>query len=366
MNGFIILAFACIVPIMFFLMKKLQNDKHIPSSKFALIISVSIASLVSVLVVSGITYAGINLQLMDKEVHSGEITKKDRVHGHYVETYQCNCSTDSNGNRRCQTCRRDHYTVEWMAYSNIGDFTIKKLDSTSRRVYQEPDPNRYTQVMIGEPVAAERRYRNYFKGIPNEYLWNDGLNVDPSLLALVPNYPSVYDFYRIDRVLNVSDLMKNDTVLSYNSIIADKLKTLGPKKEVNLILVVAPPNKSMKYAIREKWDGGKKNDVIVILGMDDSVIEDAQILTWDKNHLFSAKLSDALIEHGVLNDELLNIIFETIESDFTRPKMSEYDDLLIYIQPPWWAILVIYVYLFAGPFAIIFVMNHQPKRRKFR
>lgn len=294
-------------------------------------------------VVGILLVAGMMQQLSDTELISGQITNKERLHDHYQRSYDCMCTTDSKGNRTCSTCYEDRYTVKWKAYSTLETFTIQSLDRGSKSVYQTPDPERYKSIKIGDPVAVENRYKNYMKGVPKEYLYNDNLGAPPEMIASIPPYPRTYDFYNVNRVVNLGVLSYQEEV-KYNKSIAEALRSLGPSKEVNVILVAGKPDANLMYAVREAWQGGKKNDVIIVIGIEEGQVKTANVLTWAKNELFKIKLQDRILESGLV-DSVLPITYDEIAKSYVRPRMRDYEDLKIYIEPPAWCLYTIYGFL---------------------
>lgn len=288
-----------------------------------------------------------HMSLRDVELISGQVTEKTREHGHYQRSYECMCTTDSKGNRTCQTCYEDRYTVKWEVKSTIGNFTIDSLDRGSKRVYNEPDPPFYLLATRGDPVAAEHYYQNYMKGVPKEYLYNDNMGALPELLKEIPEYPKTYNFYKVNRVLDISGVLPPLVTIEYNKKIAEALRTLGPEKEVNIILVIGKPDPQLVYAVREKWEGGKKNDVIVTVGIDENrVITNVGILTWDKNEYFKNKLEMNIRDHAVLNAEMLEIIFKDVQQNYTRPRMRDYQELREHVDTPVWAVFTVLIVMF--------------------
>jgi len=58
-----------------------------------------------------------------------------------------------------------------------------------------------------------------------------------------------------------------------NDSISGNLRTLGRKKQVNVIVVLTEiDDPSYKYSLEAKWLGGNKNDVIIVMGFDDHKI----------------------------------------------------------------------------------------------
>lgn len=298
-------------------------------------------------VIIGIVYQlGKYSSMTDYEIWNGEITGKNREHGHYLDSYDCFCTTDKDGFQTCQTCYEDRYTVTWDLHSTLGNIRIKALDRSSKSVYNSPDPKAYVDAYKGEPCSASRRYTNYIKLVP-ESMFNDSeqASLYSEFKRLVPNYPGIYGFYKIRRVfamgVNVPDLE------SWNKKLGNILKVLGPKKQANIILIfVNTADPTYKYALESYWLGGKKNDIIVTIGVTDYPnIRWADVITLGKNSgnsMFVVELRDALQNLGSINspDDVLGIINDKVQNVFSRKPMATYEYLKDEFDPPLWLMMV--------------------------
>lgn len=325
----------------------------------------SVAALVSAVVMSMLVlacgYGSIALQTSDVEILSGQVTGKSRVHGHYEKRHE-SCTT-TNGKQTCRVWYEDRYTVTWDIATTLGSINVDSLDSSSQRVYKEPDPQAYAAAYVGEPAAKESRYRNYLKGIPKEFLYNDHMASTPEALAKVPSYPHVHSLYKISRVIDLDGVSIPAQTAHFNKMIAERLKTLGASKEVNIIVLLGNWDDTFQYAIRERWDGGKKNDVIVYMGIEDGKIQEARVQTWGKNELFSLRLQDALIELKTLDDSAMTTIFEHILAHYERPRMRDFEYLSVHIRPSNTSITFMFLLVLLGPVGAWAFTKYQPRSR---
>jgi hypothetical protein len=314
------------------------------------------------LLVTAVWQAGIYGQLADTEIWNGYVVSKDRVHGHYVESYSCNCRTDSKGNTTCQTCYEDHYTVTWKADTTVGSVTFEHLDRTSRRVYREPDPVSYLRCKVGEPAAIEHGYTNYVQAVPAS-LFNTGETQYEEYADKIPQYPRVYGFYRINRVLNVDASGIPDTEKqALNAHLNEALKTLGHAKQVNIVVILTEIDDPMyRYAIENAWLGGEKNDVVVMIGVDGTTITWVDVMTWalnKDNELFHVTLRDRILALGEYDtNELGRIIPSTINELFDRPQMADFEYLQSAIDPPGWVIILAIMIAIPGSLFLSFVFH---------
>jgi hypothetical protein len=147
----------------------------------------------------------------DVEVWNGQVTGKYSEKVSCSHSYSCNCyrSCSGSGKNRscstiCQTCYEHSYDVSWRVESNIGTYTISRID---RRGLSKPP--RWDRVKIGEPVSDTHTYTNYIKGSP------DSLFHKKKLLKKyqkdLPKYQSkVYDYYRLNRLVNLGVNVDNN------------------------------------------------------------------------------------------------------------------------------------------------------------
>jgi hypothetical protein len=289
----------------------------------------------------------------DIEVWSGVITAKNRTHDSYQRSYDCNCRTVGSGKDAktvCDTCYEDHYTVKWTCESTIGQYTIADEDSTSSSVYRLPDPQRYKEIKPGDPASRTHRYTNYVQAVPESLFKPGAASLKAKFAAMTPAYPDqIYDLYKINRFVQVGFAFTD--AAQWNLDISNMLRELGPKKQVNVIVVVAKTaDQNYMYALRDGWEGANKNDVVVVLGSEDGVkIEWADVISWTKKELFKIELRDSLMELGTIDrTKIMPMIEAQIVKNFERRHMAEFKYLSSEIDPPSWVLWLVGVCLIIG------------------
>jgi hypothetical protein len=299
--------------------------------------------LISALIISAAFFIAKGSKTSDTEIWNGEIVSKERLHGSYVESYQCNCTTsrDSKGNTTtsCQTCYRDHFTVTWKAHANVGHFTLKHLDETDDDVYRTPDPREYTNVRKGDPCAVTNQYTNYIKAVPESLFHPVDGSVREQFKNMIPEYPlDIYNRWKVDRVLAVG--VKVPNLREWNDKLSESLKKLGPAKQANVVVVlVNTADPTYGFALQDAWLNGKKNDVIVVIGATKfpSKPDFVHILTLTNNEMFKVKLQDHLMEMEELTaDSAISVIEKDTLQYHQRKRMKEFAYLDAEIDPPTW------------------------------
>lgn len=308
-------------------------------------------------------------QTADVEIWNGEIVSKDRHHGHYIHTYSCNCTESCSGSgsneiciETCQTCYEDHYTVTWVANTTVGKVQFDHKDSTSRSVYNSQNPTAYTRCKVGEPAAIEHGYTNYVQAVPQS-LFHNTSEVALDYKKSIPAYPRVFDFYHIDRILKVGVDLSKETQDALNDGLNNALITLGPAKEVNIILLFTSiQDASYRYAVENAWLGGEKNDVIIFLGVDDAKkILWVDVMTWalnSGNELFQVKMRDGLKKIGTVDvEKIVSFVPQTILQYYDRPHMRDFEYLKDAVEPQLWVIIFAVVISTIGSMGLTILFN---------
>ena len=284
----------------------------------------------------------------DTEVWNGQVTAKKRNEVSCRHSYQCNCHedcSDSGSNRscteHCDTCYEHSYDVDWDVYASTNEST--SIDTIDRQGLDMPP--RWGKAYLGEPGASEHNYTNYILANPDSVLL--GTKGDMVRFGkMIPKYPSsIYDYYYNNPVINMG--VPNVQLDTWNWLIRDINKTLGPKKQVHIIVILVPTNdRSYMLALKDAWVGGKKNDVDVVIGSaDGNKIDFADVLSWSTNKALAVDLRDEIQDIGSLGqkDAIVGAINGTVEKDFVRMHMKDMKWLMRSFQPSQTSMIVIFI-----------------------
>lgn len=276
-------------------------------------------------------------KMSDTEIWNGQVIQKEQVRVSCEHSYSCNCRTDSKGTPSCDICYEHMYDWDWVVRSSAGEFNIDRVD---RRGSDEPP--RWTAVRPGQPVALAKSYDNYIKAAPFS-LFNEHREVEKSFASKIPGYPQqVYDYHYVDRVITIGVPLPD--LKQWNTELALLLRSLGPEKQVNVILVfVDTKDPTYANALSRAWLGGKKNDVVVIIGSTSfPKIDWVRVLSWTDEKLFVVQLRDELLEQkSVDKNKVLSIVSKHIQSTFKRKNMKDFEYLKDEIQPDDWVIILV-------------------------
>ena len=286
-------------------------------------------------------------QLHDTEVRNGQLVSKESKQVTCEHTYSCNCrqSCSGSGSKRschttCDTCRRHSSDFDWLLHGDVGDVKVSRVNSRG-----DQEPARYTAAAVGDPFAVTASYLNYIKAAPDS-LFNH--LVVQSLLAEyekdIPAYPvSLKDYHYLDRVLPVKTSVPDLNV--WNSLLATELKTLGPKKQVNVVVVWSGHNNAnFAEALNASWLGGKKNDVIVVLGTPKyPEISWVRVFSWTDKEVFKVKLRDSLLDLKQADpSQVIALVSKHVSDGYVRKPMADFEYLQYEVELSWqmWLTLI--------------------------
>jgi hypothetical protein len=317
----------------------------------------------------------------DVEVWNGRVTSKAKVPVPCSHSYSCNCHEVCSGSGKnrsctteCDTCYK-HYAYlrtiqgndyDWDVYtSNAETVTINRIDEQGVHA-----PPRWTAVKVGDPTSLTHSYTNYVKGAPDTLFRHQGLK--QKYAASIPTYPQgVYDYYRLDRLVSVGVGVEDPR--SWNVALTELNADLGRSKQANMIVVLV---KNMPddyfYALEESWVGGKKNDVVLVVSVDDQMKPQwASVLCWTTNELFKVKLRDDVMNDPVINREaILEDLRVNVSKYFERKPMKDFEYLSSSILPTstQWVITLLIGIFVAGILIFVFQQNDTfgDERGRFR
>jgi hypothetical protein len=327
-------------------------------------IEMGVSTAVGVVLAASVYGMGLYGQTADVEILNGQVTSKERTHGSYVRSYECNCRqvcTGTGQNRSCSqvcsTCYEDRYTVNWSCDTTVGSYVIKHLDTTSRSVYNTPDPARYTVIQPGDPVAREHSYTNYVKAVPDSLFHKNKVE---KFKSLIPPYPEqVFDFYKINRVFAMGVPVPD--LADWNHDLSMALRTLGPQKQANAVIVMVNTNdQSYIHALEGEWIGGKKNDIIVVIGTTSyPKIDWVAVSSWTDKQLFKVQLRDEIMAQGTIDrKQVITALEKHTMSTYVRKSMKDFEYLKHQIEPPTWVLIVAFALSMLTSLGLSFYFYH--------
>lgn len=304
--------------------------------------------LVVALLMTGGYFAARYQSTSDTEIWNAEVASKERKRVSCEHSYTCNCVTVSCGKdcstTVCQTCYEHSYDVSWYVFTTADEwFTIDRINRQGTS-----EPPRWTKVRTGDPTALQHSFTNYIKANP----WSLLNKTEEGTQYAIPAYPiGVYDYHYSDRFVHVDPIEASP---EWNAKLQRLNSSLGVEKKVNIIIVVTKESESFSYALQNAWLGGKKNDLIVVIGSKDGhSIDWARVVSWSHSELLKVEVRDALLEIGSLDerDAIIAMLNEQVKKGFVRMNMEDYKYLMAGMEPSetvMWILLVVGLLISTG------------------
>lgn len=277
-----------------------------------------------------------DMNTTDREVWNGRVKSKARERVSCSHSYTCNCRTSCSGSGKsrscstiCQTCYEHSYDIDWAVYTTLDERL--EIDRVSRQGLTMPP--RWDAVQIGEPTSTTHSYTNYVKAAPNSLFRHQGLV--EKFKDKMPEYPiRIYDYYRLNRVVNIGVALPDQA--EWDKQLSELNSDLGHKKQVNVVLLIAKNLPAdYYYAVEQQWIGGKKNDVIAVINIDDSgKISWTEIMAWTDNKLFQVTLRDQIMGIGTLDRaKIFAAIDASTQGLYIRKPMKDFEYLKSTVTP---------------------------------
>lgn len=302
--------------------------------------------LIGVVVVLVGWFGGRYVQAMDVEVINGQVERKYSEKVSCEHSYTCNCRTTCTGagsskscSQTCDTCYEHSYDIDWILKTTVGNIEVPRVDSRGTT-----EPQRFSRALVGDPVAKTHIYTNYVKAASSS-LFNTSVEkaAVAQFSALVPAYPSkVFDLHYVNRVLTQGVSLPD--LEAWNLELANRLRELGPRKQANIVvLFTQQTNPEYATAVRAAWLGGKKNDVVVVIGAPQyPAIQWVRVVSWTDKELFKVQLRDALLALKTVDRaKVLDTISEHVDKQFVRKQMKDFEYLSFDITPPTWMLVIL-------------------------
>lgn len=310
--------------------KKFSNNyflRQITWKEFLILIGISLLTcLVSMVIIfhMNVTYT---------EIWNGLVSKKQINKVSCRHSYSCNCVTTCSGGKHstcttiCSTCYEHPYDFDYNVYDTAGmTYTIDTIDRQGLKI-----PPRWQEIQISDATSSSHYYKNYIKASKGS-LFKREANYEG---FRIPNYPgSIYDYYKLQRLIVNGVVVKNINRIQQK--LSEMNGRLGPIKQCNIIFVlVKNQNKKFMYVLDQKWEGGNKNDIIVVISVDNqNNIEWTDVLCLSESDMFRVQLRDTIMKQKNLDMETILVETEPIVKQyFQRKSMKKFEYLKASIVP---------------------------------
>lgn len=372
-TGFWILLF---VTAIFGLFRKLTNPEkftwlELPIQLFASSITILILYMVFFTTASN---------LSDRELLNGYVERAEYYEAWTEEvtyTEEEPCGTDSDGNTKYCTVtktREDYHPPSWDLITTLGTISIdegtygnyvrhwgneKEVSLSHMDQVSSGDGNMFLCRHAGNldaklvPASTEHRYLNYLKASDSIKKISGQLSGFQDLLKPYPKiYAAGFGPIEVDRVINAGVNLPSNWSFILDQQLDRLLAQLGASKQVNvLVYTVKTTDPQFGFALDEYWVKGKKNDVIVVIGLNEfPKINFVHVMAWTKVEEFPLMLRNRIMDLGEATDpqKITDIISSQLtmspaNGGFVRMPMSDLEYLIRDIKLPLWCQILIVI-----------------------
>lgn len=276
----------------------------------------------------------------DVQILNGMVTSKVKEYVSCEHSYQI-CS-GSGKSRSCTTHYRHSNDWDWLVHSTVGTKAVPRIDERGSK-----EPPRWTVATVGEFFALEDTYFNYIKASPLTIFDKSALETT----ATLPPDVRVHDIYRANRVINQQSKF-NKNLPEMNIALNEKLKTLGNRKKVNIVVIFHSGSTEYVEAVKAQKFGGKINDVTVMINADaDGKLNDVEVFSWSRADVVNIKVRDAILDTGVIDAlAFVNAITYNVDMHYAPRSIEEFQYLEGNIELPTWAVWIISIFGLVFPF----------------
>lgn len=328
--------------------------------------------------------------LPDHCFNGSHIVSSSYFEGWTEEYTESESYTDSNGKSQTRLVKkRRHHPPEWYYYTADGE--SGSIDSGDFQNYVNHFGNRkfehlfhVGQISWGDgnayhtqwnsktssiiPAAYTYHYDNYVKGAKFTLYRQRGLNPE-NYKGLILPYPELEDHgfgsIYLNRVHVAGVSVPEAWRQELNRRISIMATEVGPTRQAcPQIYIVGTTDHGFANVLRQEWVGGKKNDVILIIGMKKwPEIEWSQVMCWSERQDFPLKLASDTVELKDASDpsKVLSI-FEKNMRLYKRQSFKKFRYLLTEASIPTWGNITIIFLMFGICWLTTYLLEHNQIR----
>lgn len=262
--------------------------------------------------------------------------------------------TTVNNKRTCtpkyKTQYRSVYSWErrYFVETTVGDYEISRVDAQGVNY-----PPRFSSIELNDPVSTTVTYTNYIKGAADS-LFNQKLQEVPQV-----SYPSVFDYYNINRVF-YTDSTAPEFLSEWNEDL-QQLNADIRQTGANVIINVTGKDQTWAEGLSQSWDAHNINDVVIVIGVQGDTISWVDVRSWSSNEMVDIVLRDLILDLGVVDKDKINdIIRITVTEQYKAQKMENFEYLADDITLPNWALILVgFILLIVTPGASFYLSKNR-------
>lgn len=229
---------------------------------FKLFLPNLLVSCICSIVLTGLCLIFTSYGVRDFEYLHGKVIDKEKQKVSCEHRYVCGeeCDTDDDGKQTCSPvyCPVHSYDVDWIVISDLKNIKIDRVDSQGLDM-----PAEWKNAQINDAVTIKKSFSN-----PILYQLDQSPFSYPPVeqkFENLPNYPKIYNYYKLNPLVDMTE----NSHTQINDFIINWEKDNSKIKKTNIIVVLTnETNDEYFNALLNKWKSVKKNDIILIYGLD--------------------------------------------------------------------------------------------------
>lgn len=281
-----------------------------------------------------------------------------------THSYDCNCSTDDEGNEDCETCYMHAYDVDyhppyWQIVTTTNEVVdideaeynrLLKLFANQKfkelgRDYHSNDGDMYFCSWAGDsvraiPVTTTHYYENRVKVADQSIFHFQKVDTSDIRRYRLKDYPPIYERYKQDAI--IGDYGDDAKVANIKFKYINGL--LGSKKQVRIFVLVFQGQPIDAGLYQEwYWSGSNMNEFVVCIGVDAGRnVKWCYPISWTPAEKLKADVRQFVVSQSKLNlSALSDYMAVQVDKQFVRRDFKEFDYLTV--EPPAWAIILAYI-----------------------
>lgn len=299
-------------------------------------------------------------------------------------TYSCNCSTDSKGNRSCQTCTEyydcsycDHNPARYYAYDEKGHKQsipeseyrrISKKFGTERFVELNrdidyhggcgEDGDAYVAEWDGdqekyEPYCTAHNYVNKVR-LSNSYSFEE---LTPEQKKRVKQYPDIRGVYQpaiVGQWPDKADLYNANFKLNrFNG-------QFGKKKQIKSFLFTYYNQKSDVVDLQRKYfEGGNKNEIILCVGYDNVGVTWVRAFSWTDEKICENE-AVRFYNKNMKLEALVDHMIPVWTANWKRKEFTPLNDIInIVPSTTAWVTMIALIIIITTVLTVVFTKNEE-------
>jgi len=223
----------------------------------------------------------------------------------------------------------------------------------------------YPNILM--PASVTYSYENYVVAANHNVIHH---TVSPEEIAAykkngkLKEYPETYhDKFGVPKQNRVIDTTGKGDFLVLRNELDDASARMGRAKQANPIIYITDETQDFKWILDSYWNKAKKNDVVLLLGVDGNKVVWSDVIAWTDNADLFVNAESEFKGLDIRNPDIVKKFETLIFADYKRKPMKDFDYLKenITLDFQWQALIFVLNVLLSGGLMYFFMRNEFSK-----